>query len=37
MQELNDLENRFQVLNYLWNASYSNETTVILKEEIDFL
>ena len=36
MQELNDLENRFQVLNYLWNASYSNETK-ILKEEIDFL
>ena len=37
IQELNDLENRFQVLNYLWNASYSNETTAILKEEIDFL
>ena len=31
------LTNRLEVLNNLGNASYSHETTVILKEEIDFL
>ena len=37
MEELNDLKNRLKVLNNLGNASYSHETTAILKEEIDFL
>ena len=37
MWELNDLKNRLEVLNNLGNASYSNETTAILKEEIDFI
>ena len=37
MEELNDLKNRLEVLNNLGNASCSDETTAILKEEIDYL
>ena len=37
MEELNDMKNRLEVLNNLDNASYSHETTAILKEGIDFL
>ena len=37
MEELNDMENRLEVLSNVGNASYSHETTAILKKEIDFL
>ena len=37
MEELNDIKNRLEVLNNSGNASYSHETTAILKEGIDFL
>ena len=37
MEDLNDPNNRLEVLNNLGNASNSHETTAILKEEIQFL
>ena len=37
MEELNDMENRLEVLSNVGNASYSHERTAILKKEIDFL
>ena len=36
MEELNDLKNILEVINNSGNASYSYETTALLKEEIDF-
>ena len=37
MEELNNMKNRLEVLNNLGNASYSHETTAVLKEGINFL